>query len=105
MPAPALHNAISAILRVFPTARQILLFGSHARGTADEESDYDLLVVAETALHPAERTAMALRALWEEEAPFDVVVVTPTELERARKWKSTVIYRALEEGLVIHEAA
>ena len=100
-----LQRAVERILRVFPDTRQILLFGSHARGTADAGSDYDLLVVTPTALHPAERVAAILRELWGLTGPFDVLVVTPEELERLRSWTSTVVYRALREGQVLHEAA
>ena len=100
-----LDRAVDQILSVFPATRRILLFGSHARGTAVAESDYDLLVVTPTPLHPADRVAAVLAKLWDLDGPFDVVVVTPEELERLRTWTSTVVYRALTEGLVLHEAA
>ena len=39
--------------------RRIILFGSRARGTAKADSDYDLLIVAETDLPSEDRELVA----------------------------------------------
>ena len=64
---------------------KIILFGSYAYGTPDEDSDVDLLVVM-----PAyNQHTQAVRILWRLAAPFplDLLVRTPKEM----KWR-------LEEG-------
>lgn len=43
--------------------RRIILFGSRARGTAQPDSDYDILVVAETDLPFEDRGVQARRAV------------------------------------------
>lgn len=82
---------------------KVILFGSHARGTADADSDVDLLVVMDAVGSKKEREIeirLALRGLG---APKDVIVVTPHELERYRDVVGTIIRPALEEGQVIYE--
>ena len=96
---------VARVLEAFPQATKILLFGSRARETHSPESDYDLLIVTDTPLRPPQRAAKLSAHLWGFGAPVDAVVVTPTELERLRTWRSSVVYRALRDGAVLHEAA
>jgi len=88
---------------------KVILFGSHARGTADERSDVDLLV-----LHPLrseeERWRLALemdRALAGFDPPLacDIVVLTPEEFERDRGRVGRLAYPADREGEVLYERA
>ncbi len=65
---------------------RILLFGSLAQGRANEHSDIDLVVVAESAKPFPERIAEAM-ALLEGPVPVDVFVYTPAEFQRLqRRW-------------------
>ena len=82
---------------------KIILFGSHARGDADEGSDVDLLVVAETGLPPRERCPAASRALADFPAAFDVFLKTPEEYRRRRHVVNHIIYFADKYGKVIYE--
>ena len=102
---PSLEEITRCLLKAFPDARRIILFGSRARDSHDPESDFDLLIVAATALSPTERGTRARMALRGIHAPFDIVVVTPEEFDRLRKWKSTVVAHADRSGKIIHEAA
>jgi len=64
---------------------RIILFGSHAWGHPDENSDVDLLVVvSESDLPPPRRAARAYRCLREVPVPLDILVKTREEVERAR---------------------
>ncbi len=70
-------------------AERVLLFGSHARGTAYWDSDYDLIVVAQRfeSVSRFERP-IGLRQLFYEvggNAPMDLICVTPEEFEQARQ--------------------
>jgi len=63
---------------------QIILFGSQARGDADQNSDIDLLVVF-SELADKRKTALdILRALADLPVAKDILVSTPEELERHR---------------------
>jgi uncharacterized protein len=83
---------------------QIILFGSHARGTADDRSDVDFLVVCSlTGNRRALMVAMdrALRGLG---FARDIVVLTPEEYERDRYLPGTVARPAWLEGKVLYES-
>ncbi len=106
MESAAVLTEITRIVReVFPATKRVILFGSHSRGTATLQSDYDLLVVADTPLSPAERIVRLRLALLPVEAAFDLLVVTPAEFERLRAWTSSIVSQAAREGRVLHEAA
>ena len=64
-------------------AQRIWLFGSFARGTADEGSDVDLLIVSPTGEAFFQRIATVQRLLRHERQglPISPIVLTPDELE------------------------
>lgn len=91
--------------RFHPAA--IILFGSQAKGTADDRSDVDLLIVYP--LKPGEdRAAVWLeveRSLRGLRHGRDVVLMTPEEYERLRQIPGTVAVYADEEGKVLYARA
>ncbi len=104
MSAQQLELLVSALVQALHP-RQIILFGSRARGDARPDSDVDLLVIADTDLDPCDRTFAAHRAVRDLGIVTDIVVATPAEVERFSSWTSGIIATALREGRVIHEAA
>ena len=101
----SLDTLRDTILRALEGVERIVLFGSRATGSYRSDSDVDLLVIADSAL-PAEERAVALRmALRGLGIGFDLIVLTPQEVEQHSAWQSSVVARALNEGVVIHEAA
>ncbi len=82
---------------------KIILFGSHARGDAREDSDVDLLVVAETALPLRDRFPAVRRLLADFPAAFDVFWKTPDEYHRWRNMVNHVVYFAEKYGRVVYE--
>ncbi len=82
---------------------RIILFGSQARGTADDRSDADFLVI--TKLTASRRVLMlemdrALRGLG---LARDIVVLTPEEFELDREIPGTIARPASKEGKVLYE--
>ncbi len=80
---------------------QIILFGSQARGDADQHSDIDLLVVF-SELTDKRKTAIDIgRALSDVPVAKDIIVSTPEELERGRTRIGSVLRYAQQEGKIL----
>lgn len=84
---------------------RVIVFGSHARGTAGPNSDADLLVV----MHPnGSKRARAVEIyglLAGMGVSKDVIVVTPEESDAYRDAPGTVIQTARQEGTVLYDRA
>lgn len=95
------ESEIAAIVeRVVERMRpeRIILFGSHAKGTATATSDLDLLVVAHTPL-PMSRRAEAISGfVGQALIPIDVHVYTPEEVEELGREKYSFIHSVLTTG-------
>ena len=84
---------------------KIVLFGSFASGTADADSDVDLLVVMPVSTSKRKQAAEIDMLLADVGLPKDVIVVTPEEVEKYRDVVGSIIYPALREGRVLYERA
>ena len=94
--------AIRRLVERFNPER-IILFGSQARGTADDRSDADFLVITELT---AKRRVMMLemdRALRGLGFARDIVILTPEEYERDREIPGTIARPASKEGKILYE--
>jgi predicted nucleotidyltransferase len=86
---------------------KIILFGSYAYGTPNEDSDVDLLVI----MPASNQHTQAVRILWRLAAPFplDLLVRTPKEmkwrLEEGESFTTTIVtkgkvlYEKVDEGV------
>lgn len=82
---------------------RIILFGSQAWGSPDDDSDLDLLVIVDKSDLPRHKRAqIAYRALSGLGMPCDVVVQTLAETQRLNQVATSLTRRALDEGRVIH---
>jgi predicted nucleotidyltransferase len=82
---------------------RIVLFGSHARGTAGPESDFDILVIAPSSLPRWRRTVPLYRLLAGIGISKDLIWWTPEEVEEWRNVRSHFITTVLREGKVLYE--
>jgi predicted nucleotidyltransferase len=84
---------------------QVILFGSRAKGTAQEESDYDFLVVVRVAQNEREISRRVYRTLLEAKVgvAVDIVVTSAGTLERHRENPFFVYRQALQEGRVLYD--
>ena len=83
-------------------AERVILFGSHARGEAAENSDVDLMVVANSEL-PRFKRARELYKLFRP-YPFgmDLVVYTPQEVEKGKRSPVSFVSTVLREGKALY---
>jgi len=84
-------------------AERVILFGSYARGTVTDDSDVDLLVVADTNLPPRQRYSAVRRLAVNVPASFDIIVKTPEEYARWRSVVNHIVYFADKYGRVLYE--
>lgn len=83
--------------------KKVILFGSHARGDADEESDLDLVIVAASAKSFVGRLRESVDLL---PVPrLDPLIYTPEEWEEMVAAANPFIEQLLAEGKVLYEAA
>lgn len=84
---------------------KIILFGSQARGTADDRSDVDILVVCSFSGKRRHLMLEMDRALNGLGLARDIIVLTAEEFERDRHIPGTIARRAWKEGKALHESA
>jgi predicted nucleotidyltransferase len=84
-------------------AQAAYLIGSRARGTADEHSDIDVIIVAESQRPEVERFKDYLPAIVASRVGVDMWVYTPEEFERLRDEERPFLMHALDGAKLIHE--
>jgi len=92
---------VQRIVRQF-WPEQVILFGSHARGDANEDSDVDFLVVMPVQGSKAEQEVRIGVALHDFAVPKDIVVSTPEEFAWRKDIVGTIEYPAVREGKVLY---
>lgn len=93
---------VDRIVKEFNPLR-VILFGSWARGTANQWSDVDLLVIF-PALEDKREMAVNIRlSLSGLSVCKDILVSTPNEIRRRGHFIGTVLRSALREGKVLYE--
>jgi uncharacterized protein len=83
--------------------QKIILFGSHAYGNPDWDSDVDLLVIMPFKGTP-HRQAVAIRSRIEAGVALDLLVRTPRQISRRLAMGDSFIREILERGKVLYEA-
>jgi predicted nucleotidyltransferase len=81
---------------------KIILFGSHAYGHPEVDSDVDLLVIMD---HPGRPPYQEAKIRTTVRAPFavDLMVRTPSRLKRRLAMKDSFITEIIDKGRVLHE--
>ncbi|MGH7807850.1 MAG: nucleotidyltransferase domain-containing protein [Thermodesulfobacteriota bacterium] len=83
---------------------KIILFGSYARGDADEYSDLDVVIIKNTEKRFLERLVEVAKYLDNDLGKVDVFVYTGAEFEDMRREENPFIEKVLAEGRVIYQA-
>ncbi|MCH8957306.1 nucleotidyltransferase domain-containing protein [candidate division KSB1 bacterium] len=83
---------------------KIILFGSYACKSQREDSDVDLLVILPQVQSKYKKMVDLRRVLRPLKLPVDVLVFSKQEVDDWGHLPGTVLYWALKEGRVLHEA-
>ncbi|MCH8343744.1 MAG: nucleotidyltransferase domain-containing protein [Planctomycetes bacterium] len=84
--------------------QRIILFGSHADGEPDEDSDVDLLVVIADGGDPLGKAMEISRALPHYGFALDLIVRDPDVLQRRIEQHDWFLIDITEKGRVLYEA-
>jgi predicted nucleotidyltransferase len=96
-----IREMVQRIVRQF-MPEKIILFGSHARGSAGPDSDVDLLIVMPVAGSKREKVVEIGVALHDIRIAKDLIVVTPEEFEWRKDTIGTIEWPAWHEGKVVY---
>jgi predicted nucleotidyltransferase len=96
-----INRVVSSLLDYQP--EKIILFGSAARGDADEYSDLDLIVIKKSNQRFVERLVEVMAYLPREVVKADVLVYTPEEFQAMQEEGNPFIEQALKDGVVLYE--
>jgi predicted nucleotidyltransferase len=83
--------------------RKVVLFGSRARGEGRTDSDWDILVIADSKQPRHQRAAPLYGALSDLRHPVDILVYTPEEVEEWKDVPQAFVTTATREGKVLYE--
>jgi predicted nucleotidyltransferase len=99
-----LQEVVRRLVETYRPER-IYLFGSHARGEATDDSDYDLLVVVRDGTPTAARqSARAYEALWGLGVGVDVLVWTQGAFDERLHLRASLPATVVREGKLLHAA-
>lgn len=100
--AEALGGWVDAIVTGFDPIR-IVLFGSQAKGTADEDSDVDLLVVLPEVRDRGRAMVAIKSAIGRRTIGLDVLPTDPADIAVQRTRSASAVREALDEGVTLYE--
>lgn len=98
-------NSIKSTVNSFLPDSKVLLFGSRARGEADSQSDYDLLVVTPDTLAPRVKmnweNKIRKALVYSLNVPFDVILQSQNEIDEKRNLTGHIVHYAMKEAVEI----
>ena len=95
-----IQKAVDLLLGAAPAGSRVILFGSQARGEADERSDLDLLVIEPEVKTPMAEMVRLGRVLRGLRIAVDVIVMSQGQFDYWKDTPNTLAYRVLKEGLL-----
>jgi len=102
IPAILCKDVVNRLVNEFHP-ETIYLFGSHAWGEPEAESDVDLLVIVKNSRQkPIQRAVRAQRSLRGVKVPIDVLVKTRREFERYTSVKASLEAQITREGKLLY---
>jgi predicted nucleotidyltransferase len=101
VPRAAIRKYVRQVVERF-RPEKVILFGSHAYGRPDEDSDVDLLVVmpAKNELTQEDRIRQAVTAPF----PMDLLVYQPDKLAKWLGWGDPYLREIVDQGIVLYDA-
>lgn len=84
---------------------KIILFGSYANGTPDDDSDLDLLIVQDSDL-PIQKRGLDIRlSLIGSMIPIDLLIYTRSEFDQEKNKRFSFLNSAIKNSKILYERA
>ncbi len=83
---------------------EVLLFGSHARGEATTESDFDVLVITSLNLSPKQKLPLRTnirKDLLKEGIRSDILIQSKKEVKKKKKLPGHIIKNILNDAIIL----
>ncbi len=93
---------VAALLGRAANAERVVLFGSHARGDAGENSDVDLMIIAESQLPRFKRSRELYKLIRPHPFAMDLLVYTPQEIKKGKRSPVSFVSTVLKEGKTVY---
>ncbi|MBU0622605.1 MAG: nucleotidyltransferase domain-containing protein [Gammaproteobacteria bacterium] len=84
---------------------KVILFGSYARGDANEDSDLDIMVIEREVQNAGEEMIRLRNVMGDVGIGVDLLVYSDREASRRSQVPGTLLYWAFKEGKVIYDAS
>jgi len=97
-----IYDIVARIVAKF-NPDKIILFGSYASGTPDNDSDIDLLVIQDTDLPRHKRSFDIQKMLIGSMIPMDIFVYTNNEFEKEKNEKYSFLNSAIKTSKILYE--
>jgi len=97
-------SKVTEKLREYYDPKEIILFGSYARGNPEKGSDLDLLIIKDTDEKFRQRSLNVRRILVEENGliGLDILVYTPDEIAKRIEIGDSFLSKILKEGVILY---
>ncbi len=95
----AVRLALDRLAEELPNGARVIVFGSHAEGTARADSDIDLLIIEPEVTDRAAEMIRLSALLGRQLIPADVVVMSSEMFGRQREIPNTFAWRVARQGI------
>ena len=101
-----IRDLVDRIVREYRPMK-VILFGSYANGTPDEDSDIDLFIIKETTDRPIDRRVEVATIVADprRRTPVEPLVMTRSEVEERLRIGDQFVQQILDEGEILYEAS
>ncbi len=96
-----LEKILKKILEII-TPEKVILFGSRAKGSNEEDSDYDILIVKSGIENKREISRKIYRNLLGTNASVDIIIELPEIIEKYKNSVGYIYKNILQEGKIIY---
>jgi predicted nucleotidyltransferase len=94
-----IRSALDHLASALPTGARVIVFGSHADGSARADSDIDLLIIEPEVKDRAGEMIRLSALLGRQLIPADVVVMSSEMFGRQREIPNTLAWRVARQGI------